>query len=123
MQPQVLSLDSKEETNSYLVVHKELWSFEVPRGHTDVVFLSWMVEFGQTPVYEPQLNMQERHNHQSGGEATLPKPQSLDASGAQGGGMPSVNSRCSQQFSDQVFPFPLTSAGGAKPSLESSTPF
>lgn len=47
---------SKEETGSYLVVHKELRSFEVPRGHTDVVFLSWVVEFGQTPVYEPQLN-------------------------------------------------------------------
>lgn len=39
-----------------MVVHKELRSFEVPRGHTDVVFLSWVVEFGQTPVYEPQLN-------------------------------------------------------------------
>lgn len=58
MQPQVLLLASKEEVDSYLVVHKELWSFEVPRGHTDIVFLSWMVEFSQTPVYEPQLNMQ-----------------------------------------------------------------
>ena len=57
VQPQVVSLASKEEADSYLVVHKELWSFEVPRGHTDIVFLSWMVEFGQTPVYEPQLNM------------------------------------------------------------------
>lgn len=57
VQPQVVSLASKEETDSYLVVHKELRSLEVPRGHTDIVFLSWMVEFGQTPVYEPQLNM------------------------------------------------------------------
>jgi len=55
VQPQAVSLASKE-ADSYLVVHKELRSFEVPRGHTDVVFLSWMVEFGQTPVYEPQLN-------------------------------------------------------------------
>lgn len=57
MQAQAVSLACKEEADSYLVVHKELRSFEVPRGHTDIVFLSWMVEFCQTPVYEPQLNM------------------------------------------------------------------
>ncbi len=38
-----------------LVVNQELWTLEVPRGHSDVVLLSWVVELSQTPVNQTQL--------------------------------------------------------------------
>lgn len=39
----------------YLIVHQQLGAFEVAGGHPDVVFLSGMVKFSQTPVDETQL--------------------------------------------------------------------
>ena len=39
----------------YLVVHQQLWAFEIPRRHPDVVLLSWVIELSQTPVYKAQL--------------------------------------------------------------------
>jgi len=34
-----------------LIVHKQFWAFEIARGHTDIIFLTRMVELCQTPVY------------------------------------------------------------------------
>jgi len=38
-----------------LEVDEELGTFEVSRGHTDVVFRALVVEFGETPVDETEL--------------------------------------------------------------------
>ncbi len=36
-------------------VNEKLGSFEVTRGHADIVLLSWVVKFGQTPINQTQL--------------------------------------------------------------------
>lgn len=46
--------------HSYLIVHQQLGAFEIAGGHSDVVFLSGMVKFSQTPVYKTQLLDRER---------------------------------------------------------------
>ena len=38
-----------------LQVNEQLWPLEVPGGNTDIVFLTWVVEFGKTPIDESQL--------------------------------------------------------------------
>ena len=43
----------------YLIVHQELGSFEVARGDSDVVLLSWVVKLGQTPVDKAQLRTEK----------------------------------------------------------------
>lgn len=48
-----------EVASWYLVVHEELRPFEVPRSHSHVVLLPWVVELSQTPVDQTQLEEQE----------------------------------------------------------------
>ena len=38
-----------------LQVNEKLGSFEVTRGHADIVLLPWVVKFGQTPIDQTQL--------------------------------------------------------------------
>jgi len=38
-----------------LQVNEKLGSFEVTRGHANIVLLPWVVKFGQTPINETQL--------------------------------------------------------------------
>lgn len=46
----------------YLIVHQQLRAFEIAGGHPDVVFLSGMVKFSQTPVDETQLLDRRRND-------------------------------------------------------------
>ena len=39
----------------YLVVYKQLWPFEVARGHPHIILLPRVVELSQAPVNQPQL--------------------------------------------------------------------
>jgi len=40
-----------------LQVNEQLWALEVPRGNTDIVFLTRVVELGKTPIDESQLTV------------------------------------------------------------------
>jgi hypothetical protein len=56
-------------------IHQQLGPLEVPRRHAHIVLLPRMVELGQTPVNQPQLQEREREREREREERLGTGPQ------------------------------------------------